>query len=92
MTPKILHPKKVICQKRLQDSSIEENKLQYVTLFLPLTFLSANFSHILPLSLFWYPYAIWRLKNENGKHCGTIFFVCVKITFSAVGLTRQYCS
>jgi len=45
MTPKMLHPKKVICQKRLQDSSIEENKLQFVTLFLPLTFLNANVSH-----------------------------------------------
>ncbi len=34
---------KVICQKLVQVSSIEEYKLQFCTLLLPVTFLLANF-------------------------------------------------
>jgi hypothetical protein len=33
------HPEKVICQKVLQDSSKEEDKLQFCKFFWPLTFL-----------------------------------------------------
>ncbi len=40
---KNVHPEKIICQKRLQVSSIEENKLQHA--FLPITFLLADFLH-----------------------------------------------
>ena len=36
---------KVICQKLLQVSSIEENKLQFCTLLFPGTLLLANFLH-----------------------------------------------
>ncbi len=36
---------KVICQKLVQVSSIEEDKLQYCTLLLPVSFLIANFLH-----------------------------------------------
>jgi hypothetical protein len=36
---------KVICQKLVQVSSIEEAKLQFCTLLLPVTFLLANFLH-----------------------------------------------
>jgi hypothetical protein len=36
---------KVICQKLVQLSSIEEAKLQFRTLLLPVTFLLANFFH-----------------------------------------------
>jgi hypothetical protein len=36
---------KVICQKLLQASSIEEDKLQCCTLLLPVTFLLANILH-----------------------------------------------
>jgi hypothetical protein len=36
---------KVFCQKLLQVSSIEEDKLQFCTLLLPVTFLLANFLH-----------------------------------------------
>jgi hypothetical protein len=36
---------KVSCQKLLQDSSIEEYKLQFCTLLLPVTFLLANLLH-----------------------------------------------
>jgi hypothetical protein len=36
---------KVIFQKLLQVSSIEEDKLQFCTLLLPVTFLLANFLH-----------------------------------------------
>ena len=35
----------VICQKLVQVSSIEEYKLQFCTLLLPVTFLLANFLH-----------------------------------------------
>jgi hypothetical protein len=45
MTPKIIHPEKVICQVLLQVSSIEEENLWFFTLFLAVTFLLANFSH-----------------------------------------------
>jgi hypothetical protein len=38
-------PKKVIRQKLVQVSSIEEDKLQFSTLLLPVTFLLANFLH-----------------------------------------------
>ncbi len=38
-------PKKVIFQKLLQVTSIEETKLQFRTLALPLTFLLENVSH-----------------------------------------------
>jgi hypothetical protein len=36
---------KVICQKRVQVSSVEEYKLQFCTFLLPVTFLLANFLH-----------------------------------------------
>jgi hypothetical protein len=36
---------KVICQKLVQVNSIEEEKLQYCTLLLPVTFLLANVLH-----------------------------------------------
>jgi hypothetical protein len=36
---------KVICQKLVQVSSIEEDKLQFCTLLLPVTFLLANCLH-----------------------------------------------
>ena len=36
---------KVICQKLVQVSSIEDYKLQFCTLLLPVTFLLANFLH-----------------------------------------------
>ncbi len=40
-----MYPEKVICQKRLQASSIEEDKLQLCTLLMFITFLLANFLH-----------------------------------------------
>jgi hypothetical protein len=40
---KKVNPEKVIFQKLLQVSSIEEDKLQFCTLLLPITFLIANF-------------------------------------------------
>jgi hypothetical protein len=42
-----VHPEKVICQKLLQVTSIEEDKLKFCTLFLPATFLATflHFSH-----------------------------------------------
>ncbi len=42
---KKVYIKKVICQKLVQISSIEEDKLQFWTLLLPVTFLLANFLH-----------------------------------------------
>ena len=42
---KKVYIEKVICQKLLQDSSMEEDKLQFCTLLLPVTFLLANFLH-----------------------------------------------
>jgi hypothetical protein len=42
---KKVYIEKVICQKLLQVSSIEENRLQLCTLLLPVTFLLANFLH-----------------------------------------------
>ncbi len=42
---KKVHPEKVLCQTLLQVSSIEEEKLRFFKLFLPITFLLANFSH-----------------------------------------------
>ncbi len=42
---KKVYPEKVICQNLLQVSSIEEDKLQFCTLLLPVTFLLANFLH-----------------------------------------------
>jgi hypothetical protein len=39
------NPEKVFCQTLLQVTSIEEEKLQFFTLFLAVTFLLANFSH-----------------------------------------------
>ena len=38
-----MHPQKVICQKLLQISSIEEGKDKFSTLVLPITFFLANF-------------------------------------------------
>ena len=43
---KKIHPEKVICQTLLQVSSIEEENLWFFTLFLAVTFLLANFSHL----------------------------------------------
>ncbi len=40
-----MYPYKVIRQKLLEVSSIEEDKLQFCTLLLPITFLLANVSH-----------------------------------------------
>ncbi len=40
-----MYLEKVICQKHVQVSSIEEDKLQLCTLLLPVTFLLANFLH-----------------------------------------------
>jgi hypothetical protein len=46
MTPKIFSFFfNIICQKILQVSSIEEDKLQFCTLLLPVSFLLANFFH-----------------------------------------------
>ncbi len=42
---KKVYLEKVICQKPVQVSSIEEAKLQFCTLLLPVTFLLANFLH-----------------------------------------------
>ncbi len=42
---KKVYLEKVICQKLVQVSSIEEYKLQFCTLPLPVTFLLANFLH-----------------------------------------------
>ena len=42
---KEVYLKKVIRQKLVQVSSIEEDKLQFCTLLLPVTFLLANFLH-----------------------------------------------
>ena len=42
---KKVYLKKVICQKLVQVSSIEEDKLQFCTLILPVTFLLANVLH-----------------------------------------------
>jgi hypothetical protein len=42
---KKVYLKKVICQKLVQVSSIEEDKLQFCTLLLTVTFLLANFLH-----------------------------------------------
>ena len=42
---KKVYIEKVICQKLIQVSSIEEYKLQFCTLLLPVTFLLANFLH-----------------------------------------------
>jgi hypothetical protein len=42
---KKVYQEKVICQKLLQISRIEKENLQFCTLFLPVTFLLANFSH-----------------------------------------------
>jgi hypothetical protein len=42
---KKMYLEKVICQKLTQVSSIKENKLQFCTLLLPITFLVANFLH-----------------------------------------------
>jgi hypothetical protein len=40
-----VHPEKVICYKPLRVKSIEEEKFQFCTLFLPASFLLANFSN-----------------------------------------------
>jgi hypothetical protein len=40
-----VHPEQFTCQKLLQVGSIEEEKLQFCTLFLLITFLLENFSH-----------------------------------------------
>ncbi len=42
---KKVYLEKVICQKLVQVSSIEEDKLQLCTLLLPVTFSLANFLH-----------------------------------------------
>jgi hypothetical protein len=42
---KKMYLENVICQKLVQVSSIEEYKLQFCTLLLPVTFLLANFLH-----------------------------------------------
>ncbi len=42
---KKVYLEKVICEKLLQVSSIEEDKLQFCTLLLPVTFLLAHFLH-----------------------------------------------
>ncbi len=42
---KKVYTEKVICQKLVQVSSIEEYKLQFCTLLWPVTFLLANFLH-----------------------------------------------
>ena len=42
---KKVYQEKVICQKLLQISSIKEVNPQFFTLFLPVTFLLANFLH-----------------------------------------------
>jgi hypothetical protein len=42
---KKVYLEKVICQKLVQVSSIEEDKLQFCTLLLPVTFLLAKFLH-----------------------------------------------
>ncbi len=42
---KKVYQEKVICQKSLQVSSIEEERLQIFTLLMPITFLLVNFSH-----------------------------------------------
>jgi predicted nucleic acid-binding protein len=41
----IISPEKVVCQILLHDSSIEEVRFPFCTLFLLITFLVANFSH-----------------------------------------------
>ena len=42
---KKVYLEKVICQKLVQVNSIEEHKLQFCTLLLPVTFLLSNFLH-----------------------------------------------
>ncbi len=65
-----LYLEKVICQKLIQVSSIEEAKLQFCTPLLPVTFLSANFLHfsqqILNYELFWYPCSNFVKKTFLG--------------------------
>ncbi len=74
---KKVYLEKVICQKMFQVSSIEEGKLQFCTLLLPVTFLLANFFSKVSKSvknseLFWYPYSNFGKKKFLG-HISTFF-------------------